>query len=59
LAKALADAKEKDGHELTLEVNVRNTPAISLYLKAGLKELGRREKFYNNQDDALIMGITL
>ena len=59
LAKALADAKEKDGHELTLEVNVRNAPAISLYLKAGLKELGRREKFYNNQDDALIMGITL
>lgn len=59
LAKALSDAKEKGGQEITLEVNVRNTPAISLYLKAGFKELGHREKFYNNQDDALIMGVTL
>ena len=41
------------------EVNVRNIPAISLYQKAGLKETGRREKFYNDTDDALIMGAEL
>ena len=59
LSRALAEVRAKGGQTVTLEVNVRNIPAISLYQKAGLKETGRREKFYNDTDDALIMGTEL
>lgn len=59
LAHALREVKARGAKTLTLEVNVTNVPAISLYTKAGLRELGRREKFYNAKDDALIMGIEL
>lgn len=40
---------------LTLEVNVSNSPAISLYEKFGFKNLGIRKKYYNNSSDAIIM----
>lgn len=40
---------------LTLEVNENNTNAISLYKKFGFEVKGRRVKFYNGRDDALIM----
>lgn len=59
LSHALADVRARGGKTVTLEVNVRNVPAISLYAKAGFKELGRREKFYNGAEDALIMGTEL
>ncbi len=59
LFRALNEARKEGGQTVTLEVNVRNLPAISLYSKAGLKELGRREKFYHGTDDALIMGMNL
>lgn len=59
LSYALRDLRARGGKTVTLEVNVTNLPAISLYTKAGFKELGRREKFYNGKDDALIMGINL
>lgn len=42
--------------ELTLEVRVSNTPAISLYEKHGFKNVGRRRNFYENpREDAFIM----
>ena len=42
--------------ELTLEVRVSNAPAISLYEKHGLKNVGRRRNFYENpREDAFIM----
>ena len=59
LTRAFAEVRARGGQTVTLEVNVRNIPAISLYQKAGLKETGRREKFYNDTDDALIMGAEL
>ena len=59
LSRAFAEVRARGGQTVTLEVNVRNIPAISLYQKAGLKETGRREKFYNDTDDALIMGAEL
>ena len=40
---------------VTLEVNVHNEIAINLYKKYAFKEVGRRPKYYNNTDDALIM----
>lgn len=59
LGKLVRQAREQACEELTLEVNIQNTAAISLYTKAGFSEVGRREKFYNAQDDALIMRISL
>ena len=56
---ALREVGSRGGKTISLEVNITNLPAISLYTKAGLKEWGRRAKFYNGKDDALIMGIHL
>ena len=38
-----------------LEVRKSNFPAINLYLKFGFSELGIREKYYNDGEDAIIM----
>ncbi len=59
LSHALRDVQLQGGKTITLEVNITNLPAISLYTKAGFKEWGRREKFYGGKEDALIMGIQL
>ena len=59
LRRALADVREQGAEQLTLEVNEHNGAAISLYRKLGFYEVGRRAKFYNAQDDALIMEIKL
>ena len=40
---------------VTLEVNVHNNIAINLYKKYKFKEVGKRTKYYNNTDDAIIM----
>ncbi len=42
--------------KITLEVRASNKAAISLYKKHGFKILGYRKKYYNNQEDALVMG---
>ena len=59
LMHALRQAHEEGGEHFTLEVNIHNRAAISLYSKVGFKEVGRREKFYNGADDALIMELKL
>ena len=38
-----------------LEVRKSNFPAINLYLKFGFSELGIREKYYNDGEDAITM----
>ena len=55
LEKLIETSKQKNVISLTLEVNYKNTPAIRLYEKYGFKHVGRRKKYYNNTDDALIM----
>lgn len=59
LSHLLAQVRAQGGQTVTLEVNCHNGPALALYRKAGLKEMGRRKKFYHNQEDALIMGAEL
>lgn len=49
----------KDYTYITLEVNIKNTPAIKLYKKYGFKQVGLRKKYYNNQDDAILMNLYL
>jgi len=41
--------------EVDLEVNEHNAPAIALYGKLGFEVVGRRPKFYNNSDAAVLM----
>lgn len=48
-------AKEHEISALTLEVNENNAAAIGLYGKFGFAQEGKRTKFYNGLDDALIM----
>ena len=48
-------AKSRDLKSVTLEVNVHNEIAINLYKKYEFKEVGKRPKYYNGVDDALIM----
>jgi ribosomal-protein-alanine N-acetyltransferase len=45
---------------ITLEVRISNDPARQLYREYGFKEVGIREKYYqDNQEDAIIMWRTL
>ncbi len=41
--------------KIFLEVSDSNEPAINLYVKAGFLPISRREKYYKNGDDALIL----
>ena len=56
---AFTDLEKQGVQQITLEVNVKNNPAILLYEKLGFRTVGRRNKFYNDTDDALIMEKTL
>ena len=40
---------------ITLEVNEINIPDIKLYEKFGFEKLGIRKKYYNGENDAIIM----
>lgn len=55
-AKALAAAKEMGGCIVTLEVRQSNQVARSLYRKYGFKKVGRRKRYYrDNNEDAILM----
>ena len=55
LEELIKIAKNRKLKCVTLEVNVHNEIAINLYKKYDFKEVGKRPKYYNNIDDALIM----
>ena len=55
LNKILDFCKENHIGSINLEVNEKNVPAINLYKKFGFAEVGRRKKYYNNTDDAILM----
>lgn len=48
-------AKKSACTEVDLEVSEFNAPAMALYGKLGFKVTGRRPKFYNNSDAAILM----
>lgn len=52
-------AKDKKLKCVTLEVNEHNQTAIKLYKKYNFIEVGKRKKYYNNQDDAIIMTLEI
>ena len=44
---------------MTLEVRASNEPAKNLYKKLGFQEIGRRKRYYaDNNEDALVMVLT-
>ena len=59
LQKLISIAKGLNFSSITLEVNEHNFSAIKLYEKFNFKSLGRRKKYYNNSDDAIIMTLQI
>jgi ribosomal-protein-alanine N-acetyltransferase len=55
IGKLAEYAKKSACREVDLEVNEHNVPAIALYGKLGFKVVGRRPKFYNSTDAAVLM----
>lgn len=56
LQRIIDDCYENKAKYITLEVRTSNKAAINLYEKYGLKSLGIRKGYYqNNNEDALIM----
>ena len=54
--RLIDDCYENEIKYITLEVRVSNLPAQGLYTKYGLKSLGTRKGYYqDNNEDALIM----
>jgi len=59
--KTLSSKKEKKWgtvYESVLEVASKNKGAHALYERLGFDEVGRRRKYYKNNDDAIIMKCT-
>lgn len=59
VAKLEEYAKKSACPEVDLEVNEHNAPALALYRKLGFEVVGRRPKFYNDSDAAILMRKTL
>ncbi len=55
LQKFEKEVLKRDLSSITLEVRESNKDAINLYRKAGFEIKGKREKYYENQEDALLM----
>ncbi len=56
---ALALVKLKEAETLTLEVRESNIVAQELYKKFGLEVVGKRERYYQDFEDALVMWVKL
>ena len=60
MAVALKEAIQKGLHMATLEVRAQNISAQSLYRRFGFLEVGRRLRYYrDNNEDALLMTVDL
>jgi [ribosomal protein S18]-alanine N-acetyltransferase len=55
LTKALAEARGRGARSVLLEVSVSNAAARALYGRAGFVEVGRRQRYYADGADALIL----
>ena len=59
LEEIIRYSKIHNATSITLEVNEKNIPAIKLYEKYGFKQVGIRKKYYNNEDNAILMDLAL
>lgn len=53
--RVLEDSGSEGAAFVSLEVRVSNLAAIALYKKLGFAEVGRRRRYYENGEDALMM----
>ncbi len=58
LEHLIAYGKEKQLSFLTLEVRESNMGARALYQSVGFLEVGRRNKYYERHEDAILMTLT-
>ena len=59
LEKIIEETKKFNKEMIYLEVNENNEGAINLYKKYRFEEVGRRKKYYNEKDDAILMNLKL
>jgi len=59
LQYAVVKSLENGANYLTLEVNEKNQPALTLYEKHGFRQVGKRNKYYEDRDDALVLRLSL
>ena len=59
LAAALAAARRAGLGGAQLEVRVSNAAAIGLYRSHGFAEVGRRPRYYEGREDAVLMSLAL
>lgn len=59
LERLMARAVAEGGRLATLEVRLSNTPALALYRRLGFRETGRRPRFYEGTETAVLMEKTL
>lgn len=59
LTKALTEAGNRGARSVLLEVSVSNAAARALYGHAGFVEVGRRQHYYADGADALILRVEL
>ena len=57
--KVIELSRQNGAKRILLEVNAHNYPAHRMYQKLGFVEVGRRHKYYNNHDDAILMNMVL
>lgn len=51
--------KTQNLKNLTLEVNEKNTSALNLYKKYNFKQTGLRKNYYNGNENAIIMNLSI
>jgi ribosomal-protein-alanine N-acetyltransferase len=59
LDHTLKDARNRGAVWCQLEVRISNTPARSLYERFGFHEIGVRKGYYQDEEDAVVMGLEL
>lgn len=59
LSEVIETARQTGLRKLFLEVDVKNVGAVALYEHAGFEKIGRRDRYYKNGGDALVMRLNL
>lgn len=59
LGHLIKKAEESGCASVNLEVRAGNTAALGLYNKLGFREVGRRRKYYDGKEDAILMDLDI
>ncbi|CAG0971113.1 diamine N-acetyltransferase [Geobacteraceae bacterium] len=57
--RAISELEARGARVVCLEVRVSNLPALTLYQRLGFRETGRRKRYYENGEDAILMEYTI